>query len=72
MIVRINPLSERTPQEIEAVIASGADVIMLPYFFTPDDVCTFVTLVEAGVRSACWWRPDLPPRASPNASPPAG
>jgi 2-keto-3-deoxy-L-rhamnonate aldolase RhmA len=45
MIVRINPLSERTPQEIDDVVASGADVIMLPYFFTPDEVRTFVALV---------------------------
>jgi hypothetical protein len=45
VLVRINPLSDRTPQEIEAVIASGADVIMLPYFFTPDEVRAFVGLV---------------------------
>jgi citrate lyase beta subunit len=46
LMVRINPLSQRTPQEIDAVLAGGADVIMLPYFFTPADVRSFVTMVD--------------------------
>jgi citrate lyase beta subunit len=50
LVVRINPLSERTPREIDAVIAAGADVIMLPYFFTPSDVRTFVGLVDGRRR----------------------
>jgi citrate lyase beta subunit len=45
LIVRINPLSERTADEIAAVLAGGADVIMLPYFFTPGDVRAFLTIV---------------------------
>jgi citrate lyase beta subunit len=45
LMVRINPLSERTAGELDAVIAGGADVIMLPYFFTPDEVRLFVAMV---------------------------
>ena len=44
-MVRINPLSARTPQEIDAVIAAGADVIMLPYFFTAAEARSFTNLV---------------------------
>ena len=44
-MVRINPLSARTPQEIDAVIAAGADVIMLPYFFTAAEARSFTSLV---------------------------
>jgi citrate lyase beta subunit len=45
VIVRINPLSSRTQHEIEAVIAAGADVVMLPYFFTAAEVRSFTHLV---------------------------
>jgi hypothetical protein len=50
LLVRINPLSERTPQEIDAVLAAGADVIMLPYFFTAADVRSFVGMVDGRSR----------------------
>jgi citrate lyase beta subunit len=50
LMVRINPLSERTRAEIEAVLAGGADVIMLPYFFTPADVRSFVAMVDGRSR----------------------
>ena len=30
LMVRINPLSERTPDEVDGVLAGGADVVMLP------------------------------------------
>ena len=50
LVVRINPLSEQTPQEIEAVLAAGADVIMLPYFFTASDVAAFVGMVDGRSR----------------------
>ena len=46
LMVRINPLSERTPDEIDAVLAGGTDVVMLPYFFTPADVRSFVAMVD--------------------------
>jgi citrate lyase beta subunit len=50
LVVRINPLSERTPQEVDAVLARGADVVMLPYFFTASDVRSFVAIVAGRSR----------------------
>lgn len=50
LVVRINPVSERTPREIEAVLAAGADVIMLPYFFTASEVGAFVGIVAGRSR----------------------
>ena len=50
LVVRINPLSTRTPREIDTVIAGGADVVMLPYFFTPSDVGAFVEMVAGRCR----------------------
>jgi citrate lyase beta subunit len=45
LVVRINPLSERTSAEIDAVLAAGADVIVLPYFFTASEVRSFLEMV---------------------------
>jgi citrate lyase beta subunit len=50
LLVRINPLSERTPGELDAVLAAGADVIMLPYFFTAADARSFVAMVGGRAR----------------------
>lgn len=50
LLVRVNPLSARTPAEIDAVLAGGADVVMLPYFFTPADVRTFLGIVDGRCR----------------------
>ena len=52
LMVRCNPIHDATDEyssskdEIDAIIAAGADVIMLPYFKTVDDVRTFVELVD--------------------------
>ena len=46
LVVRINPLTERSAAEIEAVVAGGADFIMLPYFSRRDEVRRFVDLVD--------------------------
>lgn len=48
--VRINPLSERSPEEIEAVIAAGADAIMLPMADYLTDVLTFSKLIDGRVK----------------------
>ncbi len=44
LLVRVNPLWEGSAREIDAVIAAGADVVMLPYFKTEDEVRTFLSL----------------------------
>ena len=52
LMVRVNPIHERTDkvisseEEIEAVIEYGADIIMLPYFKTVQEVRTFIELVD--------------------------
>lgn len=51
VLVRVNPIHDRTElysssqEEIEEVIQSGADSIMLPYFKTIDEVKSFIDMV---------------------------
>lgn len=57
LIVRVNPIHNATPsyvsslEEIEAVIKSGADIIMLPFFKTIEEVQTFLKIVDGRVRT---------------------
>lgn len=57
LLVRINPIHAPLPdypgsrEEIDAVIRAGADVIMLPYFKTVEEVRTFLELVDGRVRT---------------------
>ena len=52
VIVRVNPIHEATPDygdsawEIPAAIDAGADVVMLPFFKTVDEVKTFIDLLD--------------------------
>lgn len=52
VMVRCNPIHEATAEhsdsreEIEQIIARGADVIMLPYFKTVEEVKTFIEIVN--------------------------
>ena len=51
LLVRCNPIHEATDEycsssdEIDTIVKNGADIIMLPYFKTPEEVQTFVSLV---------------------------
>lgn len=45
LMVRVNPLNEGTPAEVDAVLAAGADQLMLPMFTTPAEVRDFSALV---------------------------
>ena len=57
LLVRVNPIHEAGPgygsseEEIEATIAAGADIIMLPYFKTTEEVRTFLRLVNGRART---------------------
>ena len=57
LMVRINPIHSETAEygssreEIDAVIAAGADVIMLPYFKTVEEVRLFVDWVGGRART---------------------
>ncbi|NLY18946.1 MAG: CoA ester lyase [Clostridiaceae bacterium] len=45
LMVRVNPLHENSRVEIDEVITSGADLVMLPMFRTVDDAFRFVDIV---------------------------
>ena len=57
VLVRVNPIHDPLPnypgsaEEIERTVAAGADIIMLPYFKTPEEVCTFLRLVNGRART---------------------
>ena len=57
LLVRVNPIHEATAEygsseeEIDAVIAAGADIIMLPYFTTAEEVRRFVRAVDGRART---------------------
>ena len=52
VLVRVNPIHEALPdypasaEEIDAVIAAGADIVMLPFFKTVREVRTFLQMVD--------------------------
>lgn len=57
LLVRINPIHEATTdycsskEEIEETIKAGADIIMLPYFKTADEVRYFINCVDGRCRT---------------------
>lgn len=46
LMVRINPWNEESEQEVETVIAAGAERIMLPMWTTPEEVASFLAAVD--------------------------
>lgn len=57
VLVRVNPIHAATPDygssawEIDAAIEAGADVLMLPYFKTVEEVKLFLALVDGRVKT---------------------
>ena len=57
MMVRVNPIHNVSPfycsseKEIDAAVCAGADILMLPYFKTADEVERFVNAVGGRVRT---------------------
>lgn len=51
LLVRINPLYEKSPQEIDSVINAGADVIMLPMWKTAQEAREFINLVNGRAKT---------------------
>ena len=57
LLVRCNPIHDATAsytsskEEIDAIVEAGADVIMLPYFKTAEEVKTFVELVGGRAKT---------------------
>ena len=56
LLVRVNPIHDESAeytsskQEINAVVDAGADVVMLPYFKTADEVKKFIDIVNGRVK----------------------
>lgn len=50
LLVRLNPLYENTPEEIDNAIDAGADILMLPMFKEVEQVSEFVAYVDGRVR----------------------
>ena len=57
LIVRVNPIHEASEEyasskeEIEATIKAGADIIMLPYFKTLNEVKEFIKIIDGRVKT---------------------
>lgn len=57
LLARVNPIHEATNQytsskeEIDAVIEAGADIVMLPFFKTADEVQAFVQLIGGRAKT---------------------
>lgn len=57
LLVRCNPIHDATAEyssskeEIDAIIENGADIVMLPYFKTADEVKRFVDLVDGRAKT---------------------
>lgn len=51
MLVRVNPWNKDSKDEIDAVINAGADIVMLPYWKTPDEVNNFLKAVNGRAKT---------------------
>lgn len=51
LLVRVNPLYDRSRKEIDEVISRGADVVMLPFFENADDASRFVEYVGGRAKT---------------------
>jgi 2-keto-3-deoxy-L-rhamnonate aldolase RhmA len=50
LLVRLNPLYEGSPDEVEEALARGADFLMLPMFRRADEVARFADLVRGRAK----------------------
>lgn len=51
LLVRSNPIHDGSQAEIEQIIACGADIVMLPYFKTVEEVEKFLAYVDGKART---------------------
>lgn len=51
LLVRVNHIHEDSRSEIESVIRNGADIVMLPYFKTIEEVQTFLKYVDGKAKT---------------------
>ncbi|MGN1183215.1 MAG: aldolase/citrate lyase family protein [Faecalibacillus sp.] len=51
LLVRVNPIHDHSEYEINKAIENGADIVMLPYFKTVDEVDTFLKIVNGRAKT---------------------
>jgi hypothetical protein len=51
LLVRINPIYDGTKDEIDRVINDGADIVMLPFFKTYEEVTAFINYINGRVKT---------------------
>lgn len=51
LLVRVNPMHDGSEEEIESVLAAGAQIVMLPYFKTAGEVRRFLSIVKGRART---------------------
>lgn len=51
LLVRVNPIYEGSKDEIDRVISGGADIIMLPFFKTTEEVKDFINYIDGRVKT---------------------
>lgn len=51
LLVRVNPIYEDSKCEIDKVIDDGADIVMLPFFKTKNEVETFINYVNGRAKT---------------------
>lgn len=51
LLVRSNPIYDGSKEEIDKIIEYGADIIMLPYFKTVEEVKTFLNIVNGRTKT---------------------
>lgn len=51
LLVRVNPINEDSEEEINKVINAGAEIIMLPFFKTAEEVIVFKDIIDARVET---------------------
>lgn len=56
LLVRVNSFYDGSREEINRVIDDGADIVMLPYFKTADEVKALQTASEKGQGHAFLWK----------------
>lgn len=51
LLVRVNPLNETSTSEINRVIETGADIVMLPFFNSVQEVSEFISIVNGRAQT---------------------
>ncbi|MDD5173079.1 MAG: aldolase/citrate lyase family protein [Patescibacteria group bacterium] len=51
LLVRVNPIYERSKEEIDKAISNGAEIIMLPMFKTVSEVEKFISIINGRVKN---------------------